>query len=138
MAAELTMLRLLVAGVAWLAAVGLFAALIDYSARPRPTPTPPALTALVRALNKMATASPSAQREPWIVTRATSARRAMVIDVEADEPRNARKIAEEIVSSLRAKYEEVLVYVRPIGNPVDAETKRIEWTPLRGFVETRY
>ena len=46
------MLRLLVAGVAWLAAIGGFAALVEYSARPRPTPTPPAVTALVKALNK--------------------------------------------------------------------------------------
>jgi hypothetical protein len=132
------MLRLVVAGVAWLAAVGSFAALVDYSAHPRPTPTPPALTDLVRALNKVATAAQSAKHEPWIVTRATSARHAMVIDVEADRPENARRIAEEIVAPLRARYEEVLVYVRPIGSPADATTRRIEWTPHDGFVETEY
>ena len=49
------MTRLLVAGVAWLAAFGLFAALVVWSARPRPTLTPPASTDLVRALNKMET-----------------------------------------------------------------------------------
>jgi hypothetical protein len=132
------MLRLVVAGVAWLAAIGSFAALVDYSAHPRPTPTPPALTDLVRALNKAATASPSARHQPWIVTRATSARRAMVIDVEADRPENAHTIAEEIVGPLRARYEEVLVYVRPIGSPTNAATRRIEWTPHGGFVETQY
>src|SRR5678816_4823342 len=94
------MLRLLVAGVAWLAAIGSFAALIEYSARPRPTPTPPAVNDLVRALNKMTTPSPFARHDPWIVTRATSARRAMVIDVEADKPQDARSIAEEIVCLL--------------------------------------
>jgi len=132
------MLRLLVAGVAWLAAIGSFAALVDYSAHPRPTPTPPVLTDLVRALNKVATASPSAKHEPWIVTRATSARRAMVIDVEADRPENADRIAAEIVAPLRARYEEVLVYVRPIGSPAGTATRRIEWTPHGGFVETDY
>src|ERR1041384_285833 len=132
------MLRLVVAGVAWVAAVGLFAALIDYSARPRPTPTPPALTSLVRALNKMASPSPFGKHEPWVVTRATSARRAMVIDVEADKPEEARRIAEEIVAPLRAKYEEVLIYVRAIGSPADGLTRRIEWTPRAGFVETAY
>ena len=41
------MARLLTVGVAWLAAFGLFAALIEWSARPpRPTPTPPVTYAL--------------------------------------------------------------------------------------------
>jgi hypothetical protein len=132
------MARLLVAGVAWLAALGMFAALVGYSARPRPTPSPPALTDLVRALNKMATPSPFAKHEPWVVTRATSARRAMVIDVEADKPEDAQEIAKQIVTPLRAKYEEVLVYVRPIASPANAATRRIEWTPHGGFVESSY
>ena len=132
------MTRLLVAGVGWLAAFVLFAALVQWSARPRPTPTPPAVTALVRALNKMETPSPFGTHEPWVVTRATSARRAMVIDVEADKPQDARSIAEELIAPLRAKSEEVLIYVRPIGNPADALTRRIEWTPSGGFVETSY
>jgi hypothetical protein len=132
------MLRLLVAGVAWLAAIGSFAALVEYSARPRPTPTPPAVNDLVRALNKMTTPSPFGRHEPWVVTRATSARRAMVIDVEADKPQDARSIAEEIVAPLRSRYEEVLVYVRPIGSPKNTLTRRIEWTTRGGFVETSY
>ena len=132
------MLRLLVAGVAWLAAMGSFAALVEYSARPRPTPTPPAVNDLVRALNKMTTPSPFARHEPWIVTRASAARRAMVIDVEADKPQDARSIAEEIIAPLRGRYEEVLVYVRPIGSPQDTLTRRVEWTPSSGFIETSY
>ena len=132
------MARLVVAGVAWLAAFGMFVAFIGYSARPRPTPTAPALTDLVRALNRMATDSPFGKREPWVVTRATSARRAMVIEVEADKPEDARKIAGEIVAPLRVNYEEVLVYVRPIGSPLNAVTRRIEWTPDGGFVESNY
>src|SRR3989442_5293804 len=106
------MTRLLFAGVAWLAAFGLFAALVTWSVRPRPTPTPPALTDLVRALNKMETPSPFAKREPWTVTRATSARRAMVIDVEADQPENARAIAADLVEPLRANHDEVRIDVR--------------------------
>lgn len=132
------MARLIVAGVAWLAAFGLFAALVVWSARPRPTPTPPAVTALVRALNRMETPSPFGTHEPWVVTRATSARHAMVIEVEADTPEDARNIAAALIAPLRAKYEEVLIYVRPIGNPANALTRRIEWTPVDGFVETSY
>ena len=132
------MLRLVITGAAWIAVLGSFAALVEYSARPRPTPTPPAVNDLVRALNKMTTPSPFARHEPWIVTRATSARRAMVIDVEADKPQDARSIAEEIVAPLRSRYEEVLVYVRPIGSPRNTLTRRIEWTPNGGFVESSY
>jgi hypothetical protein len=129
--------RLVVAGVAWLAAFGLFAALIEWSARPpRPAPTPPAVTDLVRALNRL---EPSgARHKAWTVTRATSAHRAMVIDVEADKPEQAREIAADIVDPLRGKYEEVLIYVRATGNPADAIVRRIQWTPHDGFVETSY
>jgi hypothetical protein len=131
--------RLVVSGVAWLAAFGLFAALIEWSARPpRPTPTPPAVTDLVRALNKLESSSPNAKHEPWTVTRATSAHHAMVIDVEADKPEDAPQIANDIVAPLRATYEEVLIYVRPTGNPAEAIVRRIQWTPHGGFVETRY
>jgi hypothetical protein len=132
------MARLLAAGVAWLAAFGMFAALVEWSARPKPTVTPPAVTALVRALNKMQTPSPLGTHQPGVVTRATSARRAMVIDVEADRPDDAPAIAKEIVTPLRDRYEEVLVYVRPIGSPANTLTRRIEWTPGGGFVETKY
>ena len=132
------MARLLVAGVAWLAAFALFAAVVVWSARPRPTPTPPAVTDLVRALNKLETPDPNARHEPWTVIKAMSARRAMVIDVEADMPENAQRIASVLIEPLRAKYEEVLIYVRPIGSPVNAITRRISWTPGDGFVETAY
>jgi hypothetical protein len=86
----------------------------------------------------METPSPLGTHEPWIVTRATTARRAMVIDVEADSPEDARTIAAEIVGPFRAKYEEVLIYIRPIGSPLNAVTRRVEWTPRGGFVETMY
>ena len=131
--------RLVVTGVAWLAAFGLFAALIEWSARPpRPAPTAPAVTDLVRALNKMQSSLSETKHEPWTVTRATSAHRAMVIDVEADKPEDARRIAAEIIEPLRAKYEEVLIYVRSTGNPVNATVRRIQWTPHDGFIESSY
>jgi len=131
--------RLVLAGVAWLTAFGLFAVLIEWSARPpRPMPTPPAVTDLVRALNKLESPSPNAKHQPWTVTRATSAHRAMVVDVETDMPEDALQIANDIVDPLRAKYEEVLIYVRPTGNPANAIVRRIQWTPHNGFVEMSY
>jgi hypothetical protein len=132
------MTRLIAAGVAWLAAFSLFAAVVVWSARPRPTPTLPAVTDLVRALNKLETPDPHARHEPWTVIKAMSARRAMVIDVEADKPEDAQQIASVLIEPLRVKYEEVLIYVRPIGSPSNAVTRRISWTPGGGFVETSY
>jgi hypothetical protein len=131
--------RLAVTGVAWLAAFALFAALIVWSARPpRPAPTTPAVTDLVRALNKMQSSLAETRHDPWTVTRATSAHRAMVIDVEADKPGDARQIAAEIVEPLRARYEEVLICVRPTGNPANAIVRRVQWTRHDGFVESSF
>jgi hypothetical protein len=130
--------RLLVVGVTWLTAFGLFAAVIVWSARPRPTPTPPAVTDLVRALNRMETPNPSAKHEPWTVIKAMSARHEMVIEVEADQPGTARQIAEQLLEPLRGKYEEVLIYVRPIGSPANTIVRRIQWTPDAGLIETTY
>jgi hypothetical protein len=53
-------------------------------------------------------------------------------------PEDARQIANDIVDPLRAKYEEVLIYVRPTGNPLNAIVRRIQWTPHNGFVEMSY
>src|SRR5262245_32614310 len=133
------MARLLVAGVAWLAALGLFAALIQWSVRPpRPSPTPPEVTALVRSLNRLEARPTNTHRDPWTVTRATSAHRALVIDVEADQPERAIEIAREIVDPVRGKYDEVLIYVRPTGDPTSTVVRRIQWTPHDGFVESTY
>ena len=96
------------------------------------------MTDLVRALNKLESPSPNARREPWTVTRAISAHHVMVIDVEADKPEDARQIAGDIVDPLHGTYGEVLIYVRPTGNPVNAVVRRIQWTPHDGFVETSY
>jgi len=131
--------RLVIAGVTWLAAFSVFAAIVWWSARPpRPSPTPPAVTALVRALNRLEPSSQKAADDPWTVTRATSAHHSIVIDVEADHPVDAGMIAEQIVAPLRSTYNEVLIYVRPTGNPVNAVVRRIQWTPHGGFVESSY
>jgi len=62
----------------------------------------------------------------------------MVVDVEADRPELALDIAGEIVEPLRGKYDEVLIYVRPTGNPGATVVRRIQWTPHEGFVESTY
>lgn len=130
--------RLLVVGVVWLAAIGLFAALLQWSA-PAPrrvTRAQHAASSLVRALNSMAI--PSGDSPEWAVTRATSAHQAMVIDVDAEHPEKAREIAVEIVAPLRDRYEEVLIYVRDVDAARDATVRRIQWTPRGGYIEAAW
>ena len=108
--------RLLAVGVVWLAAIGLFAALLQSSGHP------------------------SHRGPSWRVLRANSAHHAMVMDVEADRISEAHQIAVEIVDPLRPRgYEEVLIYVHPTGqHAATAPVRRIQWTPHGGFVEHGY
>ena len=74
----------------------------------------------------------------WKVTRANSAQHALVVDVEAQDVDQARHIATEIVDPVRSRnYDEILIYVRPLGKP-DGPTRRVQWTPGGGYVESRY
>jgi hypothetical protein len=76
----------------------------------------------------------------WTVTKATSANYTMVVDVDASRMDQARTIAEAIVAPVRARgYQEVLVYVHPLGkHDQTTEIRRVQWTPRGGFVETDY
>ena len=74
----------------------------------------------------------------WKVTAANSAHKAFVVEVEAEHPEHARAIADEILEPVRSKdYEEILIYIRPLGHP-EGPTKRFQWTPKGGFVESGY
>jgi hypothetical protein len=74
----------------------------------------------------------------WKVTRANSAHKAFVVEVEAEHLERARQIADEIVDPVRSKgYEEILIYIRPLGQP-DGPTRRFQWTPGGGFTESGY
>jgi hypothetical protein len=123
-----------VGGVAWLAAFAVFAALLQWSARqPHRSDLPPnGASALVRDLNSAS--QPPGRWPAWAVTRATSAHKVMVIDVDAEHPERARQIATEIVGPLHTRYEEVLIYVKS-ADAKDPMVRRIQWTPRGGYVE---
>jgi hypothetical protein len=76
----------------------------------------------------------------WTITKATSANYTMVVDVDARRMDRARHIAEEIVAPVRSRgYQEVLVYVHPLGkHDENTEIRRVQWTPRGGFVITVY
>jgi hypothetical protein len=76
----------------------------------------------------------------WTITKTTAANLTMVVDVEAARMDQALKIAEVIVAPVRSRgYQEVLVYVHPMGRrDQTTEIRRVQWTPRGGYVETDY
>ena len=74
----------------------------------------------------------------WRVTQANATDDAMVVDVEAEQPDEARTIAQEIVAPLADSYLEVLIYVRGRAGTADGSVRRVHWTPDTGYVETTY
>ena len=131
--------RLLAVGVAWLAALFLFAALLQWSGS-----RPPELgshrdgvTALARSLNQSRPRSADGDYT-WTVTKATSALRELVVQVDAVDPSDARRIAEHLVAGIQAHYDEVLVYVQGLDTNRDPLVRRIEWTPRRGYLASAF
>jgi hypothetical protein len=123
--------------LAWVAVIALFAIAVQGPARP-PDLSPASSTShLARALSAVATTGNNSHL-PWVVTRASAAMNALVIDVEARDPGDAMRIAEEIVAPVRRKYAEILIYIRPAGAGANARVRRIQWTPRGGFVESTF
>jgi hypothetical protein len=128
-------LLVLLGGVAWLFGMILFATVIRWSSQPRVAPVPVQPPPLVRELNS-ARPSPGEQGLAWIVTRATSAHRVLVVDVDAERVGEARAIAVQVVEPVRDKgYEEILLYVWKAGSEKPYADRRIQWTPAGGYSE---
>jgi hypothetical protein len=128
-------LRVLVGGAASLVVFALFALVVWSSLPPQQAITARPSSNLARSLNE------NEQRIPiggdsWTVTTATSARRALVVQVQAMRLEDALDIAKQIVDPVLAKgYEEILIYVRPPGGFSDGPMRRVQWTPGGGYVE---
>jgi hypothetical protein len=134
------LVRLFAAGVAWLAAIVLFAALLQWSgqAPTRLSTSRDGVTHLARSLNSARTLS-AAGDYTWTVTKATSALRALVVEVDAVNPTtDAPDIARRLVTSVGARYDEVLVYVQGLDTTRNPLVHRIEWTPRRGYLASTF
>jgi hypothetical protein len=130
--------KLLGAGIASMAAIGLLAVslLMRFDAQ-QTTPVGRAYTALARDLNR-ATDRSDAPLDGWAVTKAVSAQRAMVVDVDAGRLGRAREIAVRIVEAVRARgFDEILIYVRQPGT-AEPTVRRVQWTPNGGYVDATY
>ena len=127
--------RLVIGGLVWIGVLALFVAGISRPGPARLHGGEAPAAGLAGALNEPQ-AENGGEWWTWKVTRATSAHRVMVVDVEARRVADATAIAIQIVEPVRSHgYEEILVYVRPAGAaPADFE-RRVQWTPAGGYVE---
>ena len=126
-------LRLLSAVAAvWIVAVVLFAAAMRWTGPGRHPPRPPATSVLARSLNAT---TPDERRWRWSVTHAQASQGALVVEAEVLDLNESMASARAIVEPVRAKYSEVLVYLRRSGAPGRFASRRVQWTPAGGFVE---
>jgi len=128
----------LLSALAWLAAMGLFVAAVQWSARtPQVSTTAMGASTLAQSLSLLEHRQRGGRGRPqWVVTRAVSALRLMVADVEANHPEQARTIAGTIIAGASAHYDEVLIYVRGVGGT--GTVHRVQWTARGGLVEWTY
>ena len=127
-------LRLLSAVAAvWIVAVALFAAAMRWTGPARHPPRPPATSGLARTLNG---AAPDDGRWRWSVTHAQASQGALVVEAEVIDLAEAMASARAIVEPVRDRYAEVLVYLRRTGAPGRLASRRVQWTPSGGYVET--
>lgn len=132
-------LRLTVVGLVWVAALALFAALLQWSGSPEPQigADRDGVTALARDLNRARPETADGE-VTWTVTRATSALRALVVEVDAIDPDTAPDIARLLVNQAGEGYDEILIYVHALDRTRDPRTRRIEWTPRRGYLASDF
>ena len=132
--------RLIAGGVAWVAALGLFAALLQWSGS-APTKVTPALDGydpLSKSINQPRRASSDPERAHWTATKSVQALAEMVVEVTAERPDHAVAIARQIIEPAQRHYSVILVYVRAVDQKSDPVVRRIEWSPRDGYQQLTY
>jgi hypothetical protein len=132
--------RLLAGGVAWVAALGLFAALLQWSgsATPKVTSALDGHDPLSRSINQARLASSHPERARWTATKSVQALAEMVVEVAAERPEEATAIARQIIEPAQRHYSVILVYVRAVNQQADPVVRRIEWSPRDGYQHLTY
>lgn len=83
--------------------------------------------------NELAPAPPQPSAFAWRLTGASSAHRALVLEVETTRPVEGMMIAQQLVPLYQDRFDEVLVYVfEPDVRPRLA-TLRVQWTRTHGY-----
>ena len=120
------------AAIAWLAALVLFGAALRWNGAARRPPRPPSTSALARSLNP---AQPGDRSWRWWVTRAHASQGALVVEADVVDLAESLAAARAIVEPVRARYTEVLVYLRQSDTKGRFAARRVQWTQAAGYVE---
>jgi len=121
--------------LAWLGVLAVFAVAVRWGERPREVAPIERPSDLVRELNG-GRFLPDNGISEWVVTGATSAHRALVVDIAAERVEDAMTIARQVVMPVvDREYEEILVYVWKAGANREGADRRVQWTPAGGYRE---
>jgi hypothetical protein len=70
----------------------------------------------------------------WRIVTHVSAHGALVVEIVVEDLRDGDAVARRVVDGTRARFSEVLVYVRPdMPGPGDVSVVRTRWTSQHGF-----
>ena len=71
----------------------------------------------------------------WRIIKMATAHGDLVIEVEAADRAEAATIARALTEPLKDRYDEVLVYVRGLGDKPELPPRRVHWTREHGYVD---
>jgi hypothetical protein len=74
-----------------------------------------------------------APRGRWRTLSRVSAHRALLVEVEATDLRDAEEIARRFVDDADGRFAEILIYAEREREPPPRLIKRVQWTPRGGF-----
>ena len=111
-------------------AVGLL--VVNWVARREPTPTV--------SSDRPVAATPDASEpllvnQSWYIRNMATAHGAFVIEVEAEDLAETEAIARALIEPIRDDDDEMLVYVKTLGDESDLPARRLQWTPGGGYVD---
>ncbi len=73
--------------------------------------------------------------QSWYIRNMATAHGAFVIEVEAEDLAETEAIARALIEPIRDDDDEMLVYVKTLGDESDLPARRMQWTPGGGYVD---
>lgn len=74
----------------------------------------------------------------WAVVDQLRAHHILVVQVEAERPEHALKVAYQLAEPVKSQYAEILVYFYRPGRRGALAARRVQWTPASGYAEIIY
>jgi hypothetical protein len=74
----------------------------------------------------------------WVITEQRSAHRVLIVHVETRLLDEAVAISQQIAEPVKDGYAEILIYFHRPGRPDTLPPRRVQWSRLRGYLETIY